>query len=113
MVSVTIRPVNDPPTFATLQTTRSVSEQAEDGADVGARVTASDVDGDVLSYRVSGSSEFAIVRETGQIVVADGANLDAKTQSEHLVTVYAGDTASAEASIEVKIICDRRSWYRR
>ncbi len=104
VVSVTIRPINDPPTFATLQTTRSVSEQAEDGADVGARVTASDVDGDVLSYRVSGSSEFAIVRETGQIVLADGANLDAETQSEHLVTVYAADTDSAEASIEVKII---------
>ena len=103
-VSVTIVSTNDPPSFASPRITRSVSEEAQDGDDVGPRVTATDVDlGDVLSYRMSVSSDFAIVAATGQIVVAEGAELNADSQPEHVVTVEATDPDLDEASIEVVI----------
>ena len=103
-VSVTIVSTNDPPSFASPRITRSVSEEAQDGDDVGPRVTATDVDlGDVLSYRMSVSSDFAIVAATGQIVVAEGAELNADSRPEHVVTVEATDPDLDEASIEVVI----------
>ena len=52
-VSVTIRSVNDPLEFRAATTERPVSENAEPGANVGAPVTATDVDADTLAYRLT------------------------------------------------------------
>ena len=53
-VTVTVNPVNDAPAFAAAPAERSVPENARPGANVGVPVTATDVDGDLLGYRLSG-----------------------------------------------------------
>ncbi len=81
---------------------RSVSENAAAGTLVGDPVTATDADGDALSYSLSGASEFAIDAGTGQISVAAGAVLDYETKSSYAVTVSASD-GSADATVAVTI----------
>ena len=101
-VTVTVNPVNDAPAFATEVTTRTVSENAQPGAKVGVPVTATDVDGDLLGYRIQGAPEFEIDEQTGQITVGDGVALDA-ARSPYIVNVMASDPDSAEATVEVTI----------
>ena len=106
-VTITVTGVNDAPAFAAATAERSVSENAQPGADVGAPVTATDVDGDRLSYRLGGvdANSFEIVEDAGQITVAEGAALDAAL-SPYSVTVTADDgsgEANASATVEVTI----------
>ena len=104
-VSVQVDPVNDPPTFASPTTTRSVSESAEAGDNVGAPVTATDIDeNDTLTYSLSGPDAFSfVIDDDGQIAVGTGVTFDAATMSEYAVTVEARDRAGAPASIDVTI----------
>ena len=92
---------NAAPTFPS-GVARSVSENAAAGTLVGDPVTATDADGDALSYSLSGASEFAIDAGTGQISVAAGAVLDYETKSSYAVTVSASD-GSADATVAVTI----------
>ena len=103
LVTVTVNPVNDAPAFATDMTTRTVSESAQPGAKVGVPVTATDVDGDLLGYTLSGadSSSFEI-DSNGQITVAEGVALDA-ARSPYSVTVIARDPGGDEATVDVTI----------
>ena len=103
-VSVEVDAVNDPPTFKSATTTRSVSESATGGAKVGAPVTASDVDeNDTLTYSLSGSEArfFAIGPRSGQITVGDG--VDIATKDTYTVTVAADDSDRDRATVEVTI----------
>ena len=61
-VVVTVHPVNDPPEFPAATTRRSVAPSAVPGTAVGAPVTATDVDDEVLTYRLAGpgASMFGI-----------------------------------------------------
>ena len=106
-VSVEVDEVNDPPTFKSAATTRSVSQSATGGAKVGAPVTASDVDdNDTLTYSLSGSEArfFAIGARSGQITVGDGVTFDiATTKDTYTVTVHADDTSFERATVEVTI----------
>ena len=54
-VSITVVAVNDAPAFASETTVRSVSESARPGDNVGPPIVASDVDDDLLTYRISGA----------------------------------------------------------
>ena len=106
-VTITVTGVNDAPAFAAATAERSVSENAQPGANVGAPVTATDVDGDRLSYRLGGvdANSFEIVEDAGQITVAEGAALDAAL-SPYSVTVTADDgsgEANATAMVDVTI----------
>ena len=67
--------MNDAPEFATEMTTRTVSESAQPGDDVGTKVEATDVDDITLTYSLSGASEF-VIDDTGQISVAPRVTLD-------------------------------------
>ena len=109
-VSLQIDAVNDAPTFPSKAATRSVPESAEAGDDVGAPVTAMDIDeNDTLSYSLSGTGVFSFaVDDDGQIRVGTGVTFDAATQSEYAVTVEARDHAGASASIEVTITVTSR-----
>ena len=102
-VSVTIRSVNDAPAFAAAPAERSVSENAQSGANVGVPVTATDVDGDLLGYRLQGAPEFEIDEDTGQITVATGATFDIAAQDTYIVTVTADDRQGEMAMVEVTI----------
>ena len=103
--SVIAAPVNNnPPSFATLSTTREVAEDARPNATVGAAVTATDTDpGDVLTYTLTGSSPFTIDSSNGRIRVAASAMLDHETGPSHIVSVTASDSSNATASITVTI----------
>ena len=107
-VSVDIDGVNDPPTFTSPTTTRSVSENAKPGDQVGAPVTARDVDdNDTLTYSLFGTdaSFFDIGPRSGQITVGD---FDIKTKNTYTVMVDADDRDSARATVEVTITVTSR-----
>ena len=82
---------NNAPAFASESMTRTVAENSAGGANVGDPVTATDEDGDTITYSMSDSGNFQIDGETGQITVAEGANLDYETQTSYTVTVNASD----------------------
>ena len=92
---------NSAPAFSG-SASRSIAENSDAGTAVGQPVTATDPDGDSLSYTLSGASEFVIDASTGQIRVARGADLDYETATTYTVTVSATD-GEAQASVSVTI----------
>ncbi len=98
-------PVNDRPLFSGGPLQPDVGRRAQAGDDVGSSVTATDVDGDILTYRLSGpdASSFEINEDTGQITVGSGVVFDPPLQSEYTVTVEARDRDVTRAEVEVKI----------
>ena len=102
-VAVTVKGVNDAPEFVAATAERSVPESAQPGANVGVPVTANDVDGDLLGYRLQGAPEFEIDEDTGQIQVAPGVTLDRERTPSYEVTVTASDGKGGTDSITVTI----------
>ena len=105
-ITVTINVVlNNPPVFTEgASTTRSVSEDAAAGVNIGSPVTATDTDqGDTLTYALGGAdaASFTIVAASGQIRTS--ATLDYDTKASYTVAVTATDTARASDSITVTI----------
>ena len=105
-VTVTISVVtNNPPTFSTTTSSRSVPENTAAGQNVGAVVSANDPDsGDTLTYTLGGTdaASFDIVSTSGQIRTKSA--LDEETKARYTVTVTATDLANASAAITVTII---------
>lgn len=102
-ITATAAPPNNPPVFTDgASTTRSVSESASAGTNIGAPVAANDP-GDTLTYSLGGAdaASFAIVQTTGQLQTA--VALDADTKDTYTVTVTATDTANGTATITVTI----------
>ena len=94
-----VRVDNQPPAFDEGETaTREVPENAGQGTRVGAAVTATDPEGDTLTYSLSSGSDsgkFEIDALTGRITVADNAVLDYETASSLEVTVNVADGKDA------------------
>ena len=82
---------------------RSVAEEAVGGASVGSPVTASDNDGDSITYSLAGDDAnlFAIDTRTGQISVAQGTALDFETRSSYSVRARANDGRNGQDTIAV------------
>ena len=110
LVAIDVTAVNDAPAFPESMPARSVSESAEAGDNVGAPVTATDVDeNDTLTYSLYGvdASSFEIDSK-GQITVA---TFDIAAQETYTVTVDADDGSNeinAIASVEVTITVTAR-----
>ena len=105
-VALTIDSVNDDPTFPSATMERRVSESADPGTEVGAPVTATDVDeGDTLTYRLSGTDagSFDIGRDSGQITVGAGVTFDIATRDTYTVTVTATDSGTPPRSVSVDV----------
>ena len=104
-VSVNVEGVNDDPEFASATAERSVAESAGEGGNVGAPVTATDIDEDRLTYSLFGTDAgfFAIDPRRGQITVAAGVTFDTATTDTYTVTVEADDTNGGRATVEVTI----------
>ena len=83
---------NRPPTFGS-PGDRDVPENSPAGTDVGAPVTATDLDGDTLTYTLEGTdaASFDIVSSTGQIQTISGVTYDYESQPEYFVAVKADD----------------------
>ena len=88
------------------QTSRSVSEDAKPGDEVGEPVSARSVQGQTVTYSLSGSDAalFTIDEQTGQISIAEGAVFDFEgEQNTYRLTVVARNASGATASIRIVI----------
>ena len=94
---------NDPPAFATNTATREALENAAPGTPVGAPITATDPNGHPVSHSVAVNDHFQVDAATGQLRVAQGANLDHEAQASHHLTLTATDSHGGQASIPVTV----------
>ena len=86
-------PANRPPEFREgSQTDRSIAENTPAGVNIGEPATATDPDGDTLTYSLSGddADSFAIDSSTGQL--RSNAPLDNETQAAYSVIVSVRDS---------------------
>ena len=91
-------PTNNTPAFSD-SSGRSVPENTPAGANIGAPISATDADGDTLTYSLGGTDEasFDIDTSTGQITTK--ADLDRETESSYEVTVTVDDgTGGSDSS---------------
>ena len=103
-VTIEVTNANEPPSFGTTSTTRSVAENTEPGRAIGDPVAATDPDsGDTLIYSLGGAdvAAFGIDEASGQLLTS--AALDYETRSSYSVTVVAQDSEGASDSIDVTI----------
>ena len=99
------RPANNPPAFPSDTVTYNVVENSPPGTSVGAAVTATDPDGDTLTYALSGDDEmYFTIDNMGQIKVGADAMLDYETKETYMVTVTATDSQMATDTIDVTIM---------
>ena len=96
---------NTAPTFGQESTTREFSENSAVGTNVGAAVTATDDDGDTLTYSLEGTDDasFDIDASTGQIRTRSGVTYDHETKPSYAVTVKADDGRGGTDSVAVAI----------
>ena len=94
---------NDPPEFGADAANLAVDENTAPGAAVGAPITASDPNGDDVTYSLTGSGEFTVDPQTGQISVAEGAALDHEAAGAHSLTLRAEDVHGDHDEIPVTV----------
>ena len=104
--TITVTDVQEAPAFAAASITRQVAENTAAGANIGSPVTATDSDGDSLTYTLGGTDagHFAIDADSGQLQTK-GA-LDYESQDSYAVTIIATDGGGLTASIAVTITVD-------
>ena len=94
-----------PPVFASPAVNRRIAENSA-GTIVGGPVTATDADGDILTYSLSGAGaiqnidnvnvdRFTINPATGQLMVGDSAVVNFEDVNEYAVMVTATDSSGA------------------
>ena len=83
--------------------TFTIDENTSPGTPVGSALTATDPNGDTLSYSLSGTdaSSFGIDSSTGQLIVKEP--LDFETQSVYEVTIRVSDDRNASDDVDVTI----------
>ena len=96
---------NTAPTTASATATRSLPENTPPGEAVGAPVTATDPDGDTLTYTLGGTDagSFDIDAQAGQIRTRAGVTYDYETKDAYFVTVTASDSSHASSIVAVTI----------
>ena len=105
-VTITVTNVFEDPKFndndGSATTTRSVPENTEALQNIGAPVSASDDEGDTLTYRLSGTdaTSFAIDTTTGQLTTSTLEDLDHETKDSYSVTVWVSDGKDANGDAE-------------
>ena len=96
--------VNQAPAFAEgSAATREVAENTVVGTDIGAAVSASDPDGDTLTYSLGGTDAASFAMDTATGRLQTKASLDHESKASYSVTVTAADPSGATASIEVSV----------
>ena len=105
----TARPGNRAPDFGATSATREFQEDVGDavssGEDVGAPVTATDLDNDSVTYTLEGSdaASFEIIPTSGQIRTLSATNYDREADSSYSVRAKATDTEGGTDTITVTI----------
>ncbi len=94
---------NRAPAFDEDSPARSIAENTDAGENVGAPVTATDPEGDTLTYSLEGTdaASFDIDAATGRILTR--AALDYEAKNAYTVTVRADDGKDKSATVDVSI----------
>ena len=93
---------NNAPAFASESVTVSVDENAEAGTPVGDPITATDKDGNEISYSLDDDSVVE-VWPSGQLTVAEGANLDYEGDANSYTVILTASDGVGGSSIEVTV----------
>ena len=99
-------PANNPPTFASDPVIYTIAENSPPGTNVGEPVTATDPDGDTLTYTLGGAdvADFRIDSASGQITVGPDTSLDYETKPMYDdLAVMASDGKGGSATTDVII----------
>ena len=94
---------NDPPVFTNSQEARSVAENAADGTNLGAAITATDPNDHSVTYSISGSAAFRVSKNDGQITVNGNNALDYEQKQSHSLTLTATDSHGATGITSVAV----------
>ena len=103
-INVTDVAENRAPVFASGSAERSIPENTPAGRNIGSPITATDADGDTLTYSIDGTdaSSFGIVSTTGQLKTS--APLDYEKKNAYSVTVIVSDgTLTDTISVDIKV----------
>ena len=98
--------MNAQPEFRYSRELRRIRENTAAGENVGAPVTATDSDGDTLTYTLAGTdaASFDIEPSTGQLLTK--ATLNYEVQLRYEVTVWATDPQDARDSVDGNDCCE-------
>ena len=104
-VTINVTDVAEKPSYASSTATRSVVENTPAGQNIGTPISATDPDGDSLTYTLEGLAavSFAIESSTGQLKTQSGVSYDYETKSSYSVTVRATDPLDASDTVAVTI----------
>ena len=104
---------NNAPEFANDTATRSFTETVGDATvttaeDLGSPITATDSDGDTLTYTLGGSdaAKFDLDASSGQLATKVGESYDREAKASYSVTVTATDPDTDSDSVAVTITVD-------
>jgi len=98
-VTIDVTSVNDAPVAADLHA--AIPENSPVGTLVGS-VAATDVEGDPLTYRITGGTgadAFAIHPATGELTIADAAKLDFETSQQFTLEIEVSDGQLSDAAL--------------
>ena len=96
---------NNPPAFSSSTAARSVAENTAAAQNVGAALTATDLDSDTLTYTLEGTAaaSFDIDSTSGQIQTKAGVTYNHEAKSTHTVIVKADDGNGGTDTVTVTI----------
>ena len=107
IIAFTRPAANSAPVFAEDSYSRTVSEAASIGSNVGDAITATDADDDTLSYALSGTNAAHFsVSATGQITVASALDYAATPSYALTLTATDGDGATDTAAVNIAVTED-------
>ena len=102
-VTISLTDVNEKPTFDDGATTsRSIAENSSAGTNVGAAVSATDQEGDTLTYSMSGTDagKLTLDTATGQITVKSGSVPNYESKTSYSVTLSVTDNKKADGTAD-------------
>ena len=105
--TVTRAAANSAPVFSMSTETRTLAENTASGQNIGGTFTATDSDGDTITYTLEGTDEasfdLATVSSSAQIRTKTGVTYNFEVQNSYTVVVKADDGNSGTATVTVTI----------
>ena len=96
--TATITIPNNEPSFSAAAATREVAENTAPGQNVGVPVSATDADGDDLTYTLSGTDAGSFIIDSGTGQIKTSAALDYETKTTYSVVVSVRDSKGSGGS---------------
>ena len=93
------------PAFSEDTATRSIAENTAAGTNVGAAITATDTEGDTLTYSLTGTdaASFTLDTATGQLKVKAGNIPDYEAKTSYSVTVGVSDKKDTDSNADTEV----------